>query len=56
MGTLFLINNEKYEGQFFNDLIDGKGIYHYENGDKYDGSFLNWEKNGFGIMNFSNGD
>ena len=28
---------KKYEGSFYNDDFEGKGILHWNDGDKYDG-------------------
>ena len=43
-------NGDKYDGEWFNDCINGKGTMTWENGDKYTGEWLNEMRNGFGIM------
>ena len=48
-------NGDKYEGEFKNNLKEGKGIMIYNNGDKYDGEFKNNEIiKGKGEMIFQN--
>ena len=37
--TMIYDGNEKYEGQFKNNLRDGKGTYYYSNGNKYIGEW-----------------
>ena len=34
-------NGDKYEGDWKNDIKEGKGIYFFNNGDKYEGDFKN---------------
>ena len=46
----------KYEGEFKNDLRNGKGIMYYKNGNKYEGEWKNDVKEGKGIMLLSNGN
>ena len=31
----------KYEGEFKNNLMEGKGIFYYNNGDRYEGDWKN---------------
>lgn len=38
----------KYEGQFVNGKMDGRGVMTYNNGDVYDGMFKNNLKHGEG--------
>jgi len=42
-------SGDKYEGNWKNDLMHGKGTYYYPNGNKYEGEFKNGRKTGFGI-------
>jgi hypothetical protein len=41
-----LSGKQKYEGEFFNDIPQGKGKMVYENGDIYDGQFKEGQKDG----------
>ena len=36
---IFYYEGDKYEGEFNNDLIEGKGIMTWVNGNKYEGEF-----------------
>ena len=53
-------NGDKYEGEWNNDLMDGKGIYYFNNepwkGDKYEGDFKNGKKEGKGVYYYKSGD
>ena len=49
-GFLFLLKkNHYYEGEFKNDMGDGKGIYSYSDGEKYEGEYKDGVKNGKGF-------
>jgi hypothetical protein len=41
MGKYFWKNGDSYEGNWKNDLRDGKGVFIWSDGDKYDGE---WKK------------
>ena len=56
MGKIFFKNGNKYEGNFDDDKINGKGIFYYNNGNKYNGNFKNGKFNGNGIFSYYNGD
>ena len=43
-------NNEKYNGEWDNDMKSGKGTYTYTNGNEYYGDWRNDKKNGKGIF------
>ena len=45
----------KYEGEFKNNKIEGKGIWDWPNGDKYEGNFIDGKYNGFGILVYKDG-
>ena len=49
-------NEDIYEGNFINDLKEGKGIMKYNNGDIYDGNWKNDLKEGNGILKIKNGN
>ena len=43
-------NNIEYEGSFYEDKMQGKGKYNYENGNYYRGEWKDNKKNGRGIL------
>ena len=53
---MYYSDGDKYEGDWKNGNMEGKGTYCYNNGDKYDGDWKNDKKEGKGIMCYSNGD
>ena len=55
-GELNIEGISKYNGEFKNDLPEGKGIFEdYENNYKYDGDWSLGKKNGRGILEFADG-
>ena len=44
-----------YEGEYKNDLYDGKGKLFYENGKYYEGEFVEGLKHGKGILFYKDG-
>jgi hypothetical protein len=55
-GELNIKGISKYNGEFKNDLPEGKGIFEdYENNYKYDGDWSMGKKNGRGVLVFSDG-
>ena len=46
----------RYEGNFKNGLINGKGTLYFSNGNKYVGDFKNQYREGNGFLKYSNGD
>ena len=48
-------NGDRYEGDFKNDIMEGKGIYYYKNGDREIGDYLNDKKVGKHIILHTNG-
>ena len=55
-GELKIEGISKYNGEFKNDLPEGKGIFEdYENNYKYDGDWLMGKKNGRGVLEFTDG-
>lgn len=40
----------RYEGEFVNGKMDGKGIKHWPNGDRYEGLFQNDLQHGPGMF------
>jgi hypothetical protein len=45
-----------YEGEFFNGMKQGKGIFYFANGDVFDGNFADDKRHGFGVYTWKNGD
>lgn len=46
--------NEKYEGEWYDGNIHGKGKYFYRNGSVYDGQFYMNKRQGYGTYTWSN--
>ena len=46
----------KYEGDYKNNKMEGKGILFFENGDKYEGEFLKDKFNGKGVYTWNDGN
>jgi hypothetical protein len=53
---LFLTNGSRYEGEFKNDQIEGKGVYFFNNSERYEGHFKENNLSGNGTYFFNNGD
>ena len=49
-------NGDVYEGNFVENVKEGKGIYKYSNGDRYEGEFFEDQKDGYGIYYYKNGE
>ena len=45
-----IIKKDVYEGEFRNDLFDGKGVYYYSNGNKWEGKFRKGKRHGMGTF------
>jgi len=52
----FAESEKKYEGEFYENQFEGKGVLSFKNGQKYDGEFKNGKKEGHGTMQFQNGN
>lgn len=52
----FLKEGHKYEGQFDNNELNGKGIFYWKNGDVYEGDVRNGKMNGIGKYTYANGE
>ena len=48
--------NGIYEGEFRNEIREGKGKMIWNDGDRYEGEWKNDNKNGIGIYYYNNGD
>ena len=55
-GLIILRIGDKYEGQLFNDVNHGKGVYTYVSGNVYQGDFKNGHRQGSGILTYANGE
>ena len=42
------MNNNRYDGMWFQDYQHGKGIMYYHNGDVYEGDWVNDKREGEG--------
>lgn len=49
-------SGSRFEGEWKNDNMHGKGTYHSENGDHYKGEFKDDTMHGKGTFHFANGD
>jgi len=45
-----------YEGDWKNDLTDGRGVYRFPNGNVYEGEFKNGDMDGRGVYRFVSGN
>ena len=56
-GIMYYYDSDSiYEGDWKNDIREGKGIFYYKNGDIYEGECKNDVAEGKGIFYWSNGD
>lgn len=56
-GTGVLVYDKgTYEGNFHEDMFNGRGRLVWKNGDVYEGDFLNGQRTGRGVLRFANGD
>lgn len=51
-----LETGDVYEGEFKDNVYEGKGVMKYDDLSDYDGYFKNWLKDGKGVMNTRFGD
>ena len=49
-------NGEKYIGEMYKGIKNGKGILYYTNGNRYEGDFKNNKREGKGILYFKDGN
>ena len=49
-------NQDVHDGEWKQDLKDGKGTMKYQNGDIYKGEFKNDKMHGKGVFEYANGD
>ena len=54
--TIVYANGDIYEGEWKNDLREGRGVLKFSNGDFYEGEWKNDLREGRGVLKFSNGD
>jgi hypothetical protein len=55
-GIMTFANGDKYNGEWKNDIIEGKGVFIWANGDIYEGRWKNCNRYGNGKMIYANGD
>ena len=51
----FLKEGHKFQGDFKNNEINGRGIFQWKNGDMYEGDMTDGKMNGHGIYKYANG-
>ena len=56
IGIYYYNDGSRYEGDFRNDKLEGKGIMFYNDGEIYMGDWRNGKKEGKGIYYYNNGD
>ena len=47
---LFFANQNRYEGDFMNEELQGQGIMYYANGERYEGDFAKNKREGQGKL------
>lgn len=52
---MFYYNGDKYDGDWYKDKRQGRGVYTYANGAQYKGQWMNDMKNGNGFFNWGDG-
>lgn len=52
---IFKLLEEKYKGEFDNNVINGKGFYEWKNGNSFKGNFINGKMNGLGLFLWKDG-
>lgn len=56
MGFMRLPNGDCYDGEFFNNMRHGKGIYRLANGASYEGDYMDGLEHGRGLRKWTNGN
>ncbi len=49
-------NGTSYNGEWYNNKVNGEGTLIYANGDKYIGNFVSSKKSGYGVYTWASGD
>ena len=49
------INGDRLEGEVFNGMRNGKGVYIWASGERYEGDFVDNQRTGKGILLWPNG-
>ena len=55
-GTYYYLDSGRYEGEWVDDRIHGKGKPVYANGNVYDGEWLDGRIQGYGTLTYADGD
>jgi hypothetical protein len=50
-----VVGKDRYEGEWVEDKMEGKGKYQYANGCEYEGNFINGERHGKGTYRWPSG-
>jgi len=52
---MYYASGNRYEGEFKNDKLHGKGILYKADGNRYEGTFENGKQHGNGVYYFADG-
>jgi len=55
-GQMDFENGYKYTGDWFNDMLNGEGVFIWTNSDQYEGQVKDEQRHGKGSYYFANGD
>lgn len=56
VGIMCYPNGDKYDGEWKEDMKEGKGRVKYANGDSFDGEFKEDSKSGEGVYTYASGE
>ena len=48
-------DGNRHEGEYENDMLEGKGVFYYKNGDKFEGTWEDNNKHGVGKFTTASG-
>src|SRR2546423_1867990 len=54
-GIHFFSDGRKYDGEWVNNTMHGKGVLTWKDGRKYDGTFANDKRHGYGMYTWADG-
>lgn len=50
------VNGDKYDGEFVNDIRQGKGLYYWKDGSRWEGNFMDNVMDGKGTFYTNDGE